>query len=143
MRATSLLISGSSSTTSSVGSSESTIPASKLVDERVDARRDRGRVPIAIRDDVVTNGAVLVDQERLRKLFRAPLLGDVAIFVEQDLERRALGEEFAHRRPVVVDADGEQAERLAALLLDEALHRRHLDGAGAAPRRPEVDEHDV
>src|SRR6478609_7135848 len=125
MRATSLLISGSSSTTSSIGSSgpaialSSTFPVRSSVEHRVDARRHCRRAPVAIADDVVANRSILVDEERLGKLVGAPALRYLARRIEQHVERRALGEELADRRPVVVDADGEQAEVLAALLLHQ------------------------
>src|SRR5215471_8732360 len=44
---------------------------------------------------------------------------------------------------VAVDGEGQNDQSLRPGSLIEPLQRRHLLAAGGAPRRPEVDEHDL
>ena len=64
--------------------------------------------------------------------------------IVQHLEREAeLLDELADGvlHAGLIDADGHDAEVGILELAVERLERRHLDDAGAAPRRPDVEQH--
>src|SRR6185295_19422948 len=93
-------------------------------------------------DQLVDDGAVASDDERLRHAIDAPLDRGAAIAVNaDDAERIAVAAEEAPRivgRVLVIDADD-----LQALVLAELGQQRGLVMTRHAPRRPDIDDADL
>src|SRR5881396_2896800 len=110
-------------------------------------------VPLGRADHLLHDDAVAVDQEALRHAGQLVGAPDRPSRIVQDVEREA---HLVHERHdlagsllgggverVAVDAHGHNAKIRARQLLVQPLHRRHLDAAGRAPGRPDVDEDHV
>src|SRR5438034_3726274 len=102
-------------------------------------------VPLLGADDLLDDDAVAVDHEALWHARRLQRLADRPRAILQDVEVEAeVVHELHHNfRPVLIHAHGDDAEVAPLEVLAELLHRGHLEAAGVAPGRPDVEEHDL
>src|SRR5262249_14565947 len=118
------------------------LQAKQLANQGAIARR----APIVGADPLAANRSLAADDERLG--IAGGLIGtlDRVRRVVQDLERDAeMLRERADRilAHVVVDAHGDELEPFVAVRLVQTLEAWDLDLAGAAPRCPNVEQHDL
>src|SRR6266566_2669420 len=99
------------------------------------------RIPIGCADDFLDDHAVAIDDEALGHPGGLIDPADRSVAIVQDLERQPqiLHELVHYGRVLFIDAHGDEPEIGAGELAMQVFHRRHLDLAGCALRRPEIE----
>src|SRR3954464_1646535 len=127
-----------SSTAADVSSHDVSMPRMRVMllrplgEQAIDEGAGVGRVPVRRLHQLLSDDAISADDEGLRITGDIVLVGDLRLRVVQNLERQAvLPRKGADCRvgAGIVDADGEDAETLRAVILVQRLDARHLDAA--------------